>query len=77
MLCIVLMELCVHRFHTLDFIGLPKYVENGDYEVRIEWSSSEYMQFHVPSGSNIFDQVRQCLIELALVIVWLSDACMC
>ena len=45
------------RFHTLDFIGLPMYVESGDYDVRIEWGASEYMQFHVPNGSNIFNQV--------------------
>ena len=45
------------RFHTLDFIGLPLYVQSGDYDVRIEWGASEYIQFHVPNGSNIFDQV--------------------
>ena len=51
------------RFHTLDFVGLPQYVESGDYDVRIEWQSSEYIQFHVPGGSNIFDQVHARLLR--------------
>ena len=53
----------VSRFHTLDFVGLPKYVESGDYDVRIEWHDSEYIQFHVPGGSNIFDQVHARLLR--------------
>ena len=41
---------------TLSFTNLPDYVAAGDYYVLLEWPSGGFAQFHVPAGSNIFEQ---------------------
>lgn len=43
---------------TLSLSGLPSYVAGGDYRVRMEWGESDFAEFKVPAGSNIFSQIE-------------------
>ena len=52
---------------------MPLYVQTGDYEVRIEWPTDNYLQFHVPAGSNIFDQSSTADVLLDQVSTSLSS----
>ena len=50
--------MCANRWHFIFDDGeLPEFVDEGDYEVRINWDNSQqFIQFHVPACSNIFDK---------------------
>ena len=45
--------------HLLNFPNLDTNLQGGDYYVRLEWPNREWMQFHIPTGSDIFDQTAE------------------